>query len=86
MNEFNKDVTQTCINLRRLDDVLRDISKEMEYWSRLLLEDSNGSKSASMAISILNMFDGDCIELQKKILYIEGTLKRVSGEVPECAI
>ena len=84
MKNFTENAAQTRENLRVLGDNLRSISKEIENCSYLLLENPNGSKSAPLAISILNMFASDCIELQKKILYIDGALKRVSEEMPEC--
>ena len=84
MKNFTENAAQTRESLRVLGDNLRSISKEIENCSYLLLKNPNGSKSAPLAISILNMFASDCIELQKKILYIDGALKRVSEEMPEC--
>lgn len=84
MKNFTENAAQTRESLRVLGNNLRSISKEIENCSYLLLENPNGSKSAPLAISILNMFANDCIELQKKILYIDGALKRVSEEMPGC--
>lgn len=83
-NNFTANALQARKNLQALGDTLRSISKEIENCSYLLLTDPSGSKSAPMAISVLNMFASDCVELQNKILYIDGALKKVSGEMPEC--